>query len=91
MSHCLLQVNHSSTRKVNKLLTPLEVVRGVLGNPLRLCKRGPLGTVLCTKHNLIRRITCRTCSLMPLPYNGEQNLYPISAIAQGKGFGNGTP
>ena len=82
MSHCLLHVNHSPTCKSNKLLTPLEVVSGVLGNPLRLCKRGVLSTVVFTKHNLVRRITRRTCGLVPRPYNGGQNLYPIRALFQ---------
>ena len=57
MRQCLLHENHSRTCKSKRLLTPLEVVSGVLGNPLRLSKRGALGTVVFTKHNLVRRIT----------------------------------
>ena len=38
------------------LLTYL-LVGGVLGSPLRHSKRGLLGTVVFTKHNLVRRIT----------------------------------
>ena len=91
MGHRLLYVNHSPTCRSNKLLTPLEVVSLVLGNPFRLYKRGPLSTVVCTKHNVASRITSRTCSLMPRSYNGGQNLYPISALLQDKGFSNGTP
>ena len=53
MSHCLLHVTHSPTCKSRKLLTPLEVVSGVLGNPLRthtMVPRGvytPLGITVC--------------------------------------------
>ena len=57
MTHCLLYMNHNSECKGNKLLTPLEVLRGILGNPLRLCNRELLSTVVCTKHNILRRIT----------------------------------
>ena len=95
MRHFLLHMNHCSTCKSNKLLTPQEVVSGVLDNLFRLLKRQPLSTIVFTivftKHNLVRRITRRTCSLIPHPYNSRQNLDPISALFQGEGFSNGTP
>ena len=59
--------------------------------PTYLSKRRPRSTVLFTKHNLVRCISSRTCSLMPRSYNGGQNIYPIIAFLQIKGFSNGMP